>query len=112
MKSKPVQTKPALVTESPRRTPDGNYAVQVGAYRSKTPAIEIARKAIEHAPSYLSKGIIKIVPLRKKKRRPLYRARIAGLEKKTAYRACYALEKKGMDCLVVVMKGVQLAALR
>ena len=112
VKSKPVQTKPALVTESPRRTPDGDYAVQVGAYRSKTPAIEIARKAIEHAPSYLSKGIIKIVPLRKKKRRPLYRARIAGLEKKTAYRACYALEKKGMDCLVVVMKGVQLAALR
>ncbi len=90
---------------------DGDYAVQVGAYRSKAPAIAIARKAMAHVPTYLSDGIIKIVPLRKNKRRPLYRARIAGLEKRAAFRACHALEKKGMDCLVVVMKDLQVASL-
>ena len=108
---KPAPTKTPARKKTSARIPDGDYAVQVGAYRSKTPAIAIARKAIAHVPSYLSDGIIKIVPLRKKKRRPLYRARIAGLEKKTAYRACYALEKKGMDCLVVIMKNLQVASL-
>ena len=102
---------PKAEAETPGPTLDGDYAVQVGAYRSKIPAIAIARKAIAHVPSYLSDGVIKIVPPHKKKRRPLYRARIAGLEKRTAYRACHALEKKGMDCLVVVMKGLQVASL-
>ncbi len=92
----------------PRRL--GDWAVQVGAYSRKTPAYERARHAVEKAPSLLRDGVIKVVPLKKKKRRPLYRARIAGLEKKVAYRACRTLENQGIDCLVVVMKGVQLAS--
>jgi D-alanyl-D-alanine carboxypeptidase len=108
---KVVRAKTPAKAKTSRPVPDGDYAVQVGAYRYKSPAIAIARKAIAYVPSYLSDGIIKIVPLRKKKRRPLYRARIAGLEKKAAFRACYALEKKGMDCLVVVMKNLQVASL-
>ncbi len=120
---KSVKAKPAAIAKSsdtpdsadtgatPRPVADGDYAVQVGAYRSKAPAIAIARKAMAQVPTYLSDGIIKIVPLRKNKRRPLYRARIAGLEKRAAFRACHALEKKGMDCLVVVMKDLQVASL-
>lgn len=88
----------------------GDWAVQVGAYSRKNPALERARQAVEKAPSLLRDGIIKIVPLQKKKRRPLYRARIAGLEKTAAYRACRTLERQGIDCLVVVMKGVQVAS--
>ena len=88
----------------------GDWAVQVGAYSRKDPAYERAREAVEKAPALLSEGIIKIVPLYKKKRRPLYRARIAGLEKEAAYSACRSLEGKGIDCLVVMMKGVQVAS--
>ena len=88
----------------------GDWAVQVGAYRSKDPAYDRAREAVETAPTLLREGVIKVVPLTKKKRHPLYRARIAGLEKKQAYSACRTLEKNGIDCLVVVMKGVQVAS--
>lgn len=87
----------------------GEWAVQVGAYRSRDPAYEAARQAIEKAPAVLSEGVIKIVPL-KKKRHVLYRARIAGFEKDQADNACRSLERKGMACLVVSMKGVQVAA--
>ncbi|MCG8511689.1 MAG: SPOR domain-containing protein, partial [Rhodospirillales bacterium] len=112
-----AETKAATQTPPPQPAPQaapalprGDYAVQVGAYRRKVPAYERAREAVEAAPSHLRDGVIKIVPLYKKKRKPLYRARIAGLEKKQAYRACNALEGKGMDCLVVVMKGLQVAS--
>ena len=90
--------------------PLGDWAVQVGAYSRKNPAYERARQAVEAAPALLAEGIIKVVPLYKKKRRPLFRARIAGLEKKAAYSACRTLQGKGIDCLVVIMKGVQVAS--
>lgn len=109
--AKPEAPKIAVATAvTPRRTPLGDWAVQVGAYRFKNPAYDRAREAVETAPALLRNGVIKVVPLTKKKRRPLYRARIAGLEKKQAYSACRTLEKNGIDCLVVVMKGVQVAA--
>jgi len=90
-------------------TADGEWAVQVGAYRSRDPAYEAARLAVEKAPTILSEGVIKIVPL-KTKRHILYRARIAGFERDQADSACHTLERKGMACLVVSMKGVQVAA--
>jgi D-alanyl-D-alanine carboxypeptidase len=105
-----AQTAPPPAEKAVPSRPLGDYAVQVGAYRRKNPAYERAREAVETAPGYLREGVIKIVPLYKKKRKPLYRARIAGLEKKQAYRACHKLEGKGMDCLVVVMKGLQVAS--
>lgn len=86
----------------------GDWAVQVGAYRSRDPAYEAARLAIEKAPAILNEGVIKIVPL-KKKRHTLYRARIAGFDKDQADSACHALERKGIACLVISMKGLQVA---
>lgn len=80
------------------------WGVQVGAYKQRRPAINIATKAIGLAPSYLAKGEIVISPLRKKNGRVLYRARIVGVEKRSAYRACNFLEKKKMDCLEVQVK--------
>lgn len=88
---------------------DGDWAVQVGAYRTREPAYEAARLAVEKLPALLGDGIIKIVPLKKKKR-TLYRARIAGFDKSRATSACRTLERRGMACLVVLMKGVQVAS--
>lgn len=116
-KPKVADSQPKLASKTPQPAEQtipsrtlGDYAVQVGAYRRKNPAYERAREAVETAPAYLRDGVIKIVPLYKKKRKPLYRARIAGLEKRQAYRACRKLEGNGMDCLVVVMKGLQVAS--
>jgi len=97
----PTETAPSATT--------GHWAVQVGAYRRQEPAYEAARMAIEKVPSLLGDGIIKIVPLKKKKH-TLYRARIAGFDKGRADTACRTLEREGMACLVVSMKGVQLAS--
>ena len=80
------------------------WGVQVGAYKQRQPAIDIAAKAIGLAPSYLAKGEILISPLRKKNGRVLYRARVVGVAKKSAYRACNYLEKNKMDCLEVRVK--------
>ena len=80
------------------------WGVQVGAYRQRQPAINIAAKAIGLAPSYLAKGEILISPLHKKNGRVLYRARVVGVAKKSAYRACNFLEKNKMDCLEVLVK--------
>jgi len=91
--------------------PAGDWAVQVGAYRTQNPAQDGARKAIGKVPEVLSDGIIRVVPL-KKKHGVLYRARIAGLDKGQAETACSRLERKGMDCLVVYMKDESAAAAR
>ncbi|MCK5167955.1 MAG: SPOR domain-containing protein, partial [Rhodospirillaceae bacterium] len=80
------------------------WGVQVGAYRQRQPAINIAAKAIGLAPSYLAEGEILISPLHKKNGRVLYRARVVGVAKKSAYRACNFLEKNKMDCLEVLVK--------
>ncbi|MDH5187934.1 MAG: D-alanyl-D-alanine carboxypeptidase [Rhodospirillaceae bacterium] len=77
------------------------WGVQVGVYKQRQPAVDIAAKAIGLAPSYLAKGEIVISPLYKKNGNLLYRARVVGVEKRSAYRACNFLEKKKMDCLEV-----------
>lgn len=86
-----------------RRNGQTVWGVQVGAYRQRQPAIDIAAKAVGLAPSYLAEGEIMVAPLYKKSGRVLYRARIVGVGKKSAYRACKFLERKKMDCLEVLV---------
>jgi len=86
------------------------WAIQVGAYKQYTPAFELASNVIEKFPDLLEGGYAKVFPLQKGKRRPLYRARILGISKTQAYRACRTLKRRRMDCLEVRLKGVQLAS--
>ncbi len=88
--------------------PGGQWGIQVGAYKSYSPAYAIAVKAQAQAPAYLEDGRIRVVPLRKGKRRPLYRARILGLSKRQAYRACRVLERRNMSCMEL-RERIQLA---
>lgn len=82
------------------------WGIQVGAYKSYSPAYAIAVKARARAPAYLEGGRIRIVS--NGKRRPLYRARILGLSKRQAYRACRVLEKRNMPCMELRLR-IQLA---
>ena len=79
--------------------PGGDWGVQVGAYVAYAPAHAMARKAVMLVPDPLEAGTIKVAPLSKGKRRPLYRSRIVGLSKKDAYRACRELEAEGVACM-------------
>lgn len=80
------------------------WGIQVGAYKTEEPAYNIAKKAIEKAPDYLFDGHIRVVPLEKKSRDPLYRARILGLTKRQAYRACRVLKRRNINCMELRMK--------
>ena len=80
------------------------WGVQVGAYKTSAPAFKIAKLALEKAPNQLLSGQIRIVPLNKKRRKPLYRARILGLTKRQAYQACMILKKRKINCMELKMK--------
>jgi len=88
------------------------WGIQVGAYKTTDPAYKIAKLAIEKAPDLLFDGHIRVVPLSKGVRTPVYRARILGLSKRQAYRACKVLKRRNINCMELKMKAPlqQLAA--
>lgn len=96
----PAKKSPSKNTASPK----ARWGIQVGAYKTTGPAYSIARKAVETAPDLLMDGYIKVVPLTKGVRTPVYRARILGLSKKQAYRACRVLKHGKINCMELRMK--------
>ena len=104
----------APVTVKPRRArPGGGWGVQVGAYFTEAPAYIAAQKAVARAPDYLDDGIIQVIPLKQRARRTVYRARILGIGKKEAYRACRILKRRKMHCMELRMRpGTKVAAAR
>jgi len=80
------------------------WGVQVGAFARYSQAFDAARDAVDVAPDYLKRGHIKVVPLKKRSGRTLHRARIHGITKKQAYRACRYLKKKRRDCMELKLK--------
>ena len=107
-----ASTRPAAAAKSaaaPARTSKSQWGIQVGAYMRYSPAYERAVTVVERLPGLLENGTIKVVPLKIRNRRPVYRARILGLSKRQAYRACRILKKRKMDCMEMRLKGVQMA---
>jgi len=97
--------------EAKANTPKPRWGIQVGAYHRYAPAHQLASKVAAKLPNLLEDGIVKVSPLKFRKRRSVYRARILGLTKKQAYRACRILKKRKMDCMEMRLRDVQLAAL-
>ena len=86
------------------------WAVQVGAYSRFKQAMNMAKKMISKFPGLLRNGTARVDPLKlRRKRRPVYRARIVGFEKKQAYRACQQIKRRKIDCLAVRLSDLQLA---
>lgn len=81
---------------------NGNYSVQIGAYRKRSLA-ERRLKAIENLrrPANLNRAAPS-VSVRNAGGRPLYRARFIGMAKVDADRACQRLKAKSVDCFVVI----------
>ncbi|MFQ5619482.1 MAG: D-alanyl-D-alanine carboxypeptidase family protein [Rhodospirillales bacterium] len=94
---------------APARKSKSRWGIQVGAYMRYSPAYERAVKVVERLPGLLENGTIRVVPLKIRNRRPVYRARILGITKRQAYRACRILKKRKMDCMEMRLKGVQMA---
>jgi len=104
-KSAKARTTPPAITEAPDLLPKNRrWAIQVGAFSRSDQAFEAARRAIEIAPALLTQGAIKVVPLKKRNGRTLHRARIRGITKKQAYRACRFLEKRNGQCMEIRLR--------
>ena len=87
------------------------WGVQVGVYKHYKPAYNIARKAVSKAPGLLAKAEIQVSPFKKKRGGTYFRARLLGIGKKDAYRACRILKKRKLGCMELRIKGgVQVAS--
>jgi len=75
------------------------WGIQVGAFAHSEQAESMAMKARNTLPSLLDGGVISIVPLTKKNGKVLHRARVYGLSKRDAYRACKLLERRHIPCM-------------
>lgn len=87
----PVQTASA--------EPLGEWSIQVGAFRSKSRAHGAAETAQGKLGTLVEPSMLAVVPTGGTK--PLYRARIAGLQQQTAYAACNNMKQRRLDCLVL-----------
>lgn len=113
VKSKKVTTKKKKTSEQAtlQTGPVPGWGVQVGAFARYDQAYDVARAAINLAPSLLRDGHIKVVPLTKKSGRVLHRARIYGISKRQAYLTCGFLKKHKKHCMEVhTKKGFQVAS--
>ena len=106
-----LNRKPRKTAKTKNKSSKTRWGVQVGAYNRFAQARESARIAMDLASKYLGTGVIQIVPLKMRRGHTLYRSRIHGLGKRTAYAACRILEKKNHPCMELRIKeGVQFAS--
>lgn len=92
--------KAAKTTKTARRSSRKNiWGVQVGAFRKYDVALSEALRATDTLPKLLNENGIHIAPLKKRNGRKLHRARIYGLTKREAFRACKLLERRKFPCL-------------
>lgn len=96
--------RPSTVTrDNSHATRSGPYGVQVGAFSGYKPAYDTAEKAIEVASMVLNDATIRVVPLTKRNRKQVFRARVLGVDKQDAHQACKILSAKDFPCMVLRM---------
>jgi D-alanyl-D-alanine carboxypeptidase len=82
-----------------RRNVGGDYALQVGAFRQKAAALDSAKAAMARLRGLPRSATANVT--RANRGKLVYVARIVGLERSTADRACSALKKASHQCFVV-----------
>lgn len=111
-KAKPSTKKASQKSPELTRKPKKGFGwtVQVGAFARYAQAYEAAQMAVDIAPKLLNKGLIKVLPIKKRNGRTLHRARILGITKRQAYSACKSLKRKRMNCMEISgKKALQVA---
>ena len=77
------------------------WGVQVGAFYNRKPAMRLAKTISNKYSKLLYGGYIKVMPLKKSRNRILYRARIIGIAKRSAYKTCRLLKRYRKPCLEI-----------
>ncbi|MFM2042777.1 MAG: D-alanyl-D-alanine carboxypeptidase [Pseudomonadota bacterium] len=78
----------------------GGWGIQVGAFNNQTAGQRAVATATQRASGLLDSAIPHVVEV-KASGNTLYRARLMGLDEKTARRACSRLSKGGIGCVTV-----------
>lgn len=89
------------VARSPARSFGGEWAVQVGAFGRVEEARFAEDMAMRAAPAVLSGSHGVVTTVGGLGGHPLYRARLAGLDREAAAAACGALRERAMACMAV-----------
>lgn len=84
----------------PKPTANGRWAIQVGAFNDKQAGQRAVSQATQRAGTLLDSATPHVMEVNTAKG-TLYRARLIGMDEKTARRACAQLAKKGQNCLTV-----------
>ncbi len=84
--------------------PRQGWSIQVGAFHAAAPAQQAVDQARRNVPALLGAGRRVIAPVEVGGRR-LYRARLGGLSRHQARRACRALRTGPLDCHTVPPSG-------
>jgi len=93
-----------------RATPSNErWSIQLGAFRAETVAMNAARNAAASLGGARGKPVQIVEPARADKER-LYRARLLNFTPQEAWSACVALHKKKIECSVVPVGSLKVAA--
>ena len=93
-----------------RATPAGErWSIQLGAFRAETVAMKAARTAAASLGGAKGRPVQIVEPARADKER-LYRARLLNFTPQEAWNACVALHKKKIECSVVPVGSLKIAA--
>lgn len=79
----------------------GEWAIQVGAFNSRVKSENAIHSARSKMPRILDKVPAVNVPVKDRKGKYLFRARLTGLDKKEAYAACSVIR----DCMVIAPRS-------
>jgi len=77
----------------------GRWGIQVGAFNAYEPALSAAKRASKRVAKWVKNAQV-VVDETAKGKTTLYRARLVGLSKQNAQKACRQLKAKSIDCLV------------
>jgi D-alanyl-D-alanine carboxypeptidase len=77
----------------------GRWGIQVGAFNAYEPALKAAKRASKRVAKWVKNAQV-VVDETAKGKTTLYRARLVGLSKQNAQKACRQLKATSIDCLV------------
>ena len=93
-----------------RAQPAGeHWSIQLGAFHAEPAALQAAREAAASLPGARGRPVQIVEPAKAGKER-LYRARLLNFTPQEAWSACVALHKKKIECSVVPVTSVKVAA--
>lgn len=85
---------------APEPTPDGLWAIQIGAYNSPSDGQQALRAAAQRLPDLLRDATVSITEVETDQGQ-LFRARLVGLDQEAAAVACRQLDSSGTPCLAI-----------